>query len=137
MSWQDGVLGTNCAIPPNTNWTYKMQMKDQIGTFTYFPSTLLHRAAGGFGAFNILARSVIPVPYPKPYEEFSLLVSDWWKKDHKDLQAILDAGDPFPSPDGLLINGKPHSSSFPVVPGMVMVHIEIIWSRYIFYLGNY
>ncbi|KAK6128917.1 hypothetical protein DH2020_037356 [Rehmannia glutinosa] len=82
-SWQDGVLGTNCPIPPNSNWTYKMQMKDQIGTYTYFPSTLLHRAAGGYGGFNIMARSVIPVPYPKPYEEFTVLISDWWKKDHK------------------------------------------------------
>ncbi|KAF2295153.1 hypothetical protein GH714_031739 [Hevea brasiliensis] len=43
-SWQDGVLGTNCPIPPNSNYTYKFQTKDQIGTFTYFPSTLLHRA---------------------------------------------------------------------------------------------
>ncbi|KAK7302235.1 hypothetical protein RJT34_13120 [Clitoria ternatea] len=31
-SWQDGVLGTNCPIPPNSNYTYKFQMKDQIGT---------------------------------------------------------------------------------------------------------
>lgn len=43
----------------------------------------MHRAAGGFGGFNILARSVIPVPYPKPFEEFTVLVNDWWKKDHK------------------------------------------------------
>ncbi|CAA2993978.1 L-ascorbate oxidase homolog [Olea europaea subsp. europaea] len=116
-SWQDGVLGTNCPIPPNSNWTYKMQMKDQIGTFTYFPSTLMHRAAGGFGGFNVLARSVIPVPYQKPYEEFTVLVSDWWKKDHKELQNILDSGAPFPLPDGILINGLPRSSSFSVVPG--------------------
>ncbi|KAL2531888.1 SKU5 similar 15 [Abeliophyllum distichum] len=116
-SWQDGVLGTNCPIPPNSNWTYRMQMKDQIGTFTYFPSTLMHRAAGGFGGFNILARSVIPVPYPKPYEEFTVLVSDWWKKDHKELQNILDSGAPFPLPDGILINGLPRSTSFSVLPG--------------------
>ncbi|KAG8384446.1 hypothetical protein BUALT_Bualt04G0118700 [Buddleja alternifolia] len=116
-SWQDGVLGTNCPIPPNSNWTYKMQMKDQIGTFTYFPSTLLHRAAGGFGGFNILARSVIPVPYPKPYEEFTVLVSDWWKNDHKELQQILDSGNTLPMPDGILINGQPRSTSFDVVPG--------------------
>lgn len=82
-SWQDGVLGTNCPIPPKSNWTYKMQMKDQIGTYNYFPSTLLHRAAGGFGGLNILARSIIPVPYAKPYEEFTVLIGDWWKKDHK------------------------------------------------------
>ncbi|XP_073155941.1 L-ascorbate oxidase homolog [Henckelia pumila] len=116
-SWQDGVLGTNCPIPPNSNWTYKMQMKDQIGTYNYFPSTLLHRAAGGFGGLNILARSVISVPYAKPYDEFTLLIGDWWKKDHKELQQILDSGNPFPFPDGLLVNGNPDSASFTVVPG--------------------
>ncbi|KAL0359028.1 UNVERIFIED_CONTAM: Monocopper oxidase-like protein SKS1 [Sesamum angustifolium] len=30
-SWQDGVLGTNCPIPPKWNWTYQFQVKDQIG----------------------------------------------------------------------------------------------------------
>jgi hypothetical protein len=82
-TWQDGVLGTNCPIPPNTNWTYKFQTKDQIGTFTYFPSTQLHKAAGGFGGFNIAQRSVISIPYPRPDGEFTLLVGDWYKANHK------------------------------------------------------
>ncbi|XP_027152693.1 L-ascorbate oxidase homolog [Coffea eugenioides] len=116
-SWEDGVLGTNCPIPPNSNWTYKMQMKDQIGTYNYYPSTLMHRAAGGFGGFNIVARSVIPIPYPKPYDEFTLLVSDWWNKDNKVLQKILDDGKPFPPPDGLLINGSPKSTKFTGIKG--------------------
>lgn len=29
-SWQDGVLGTNCPIPPNSAWTYQMQVKDRL-----------------------------------------------------------------------------------------------------------
>ncbi|RAL40773.1 hypothetical protein DM860_008471 [Cuscuta australis] len=105
-SWQDGVLGTNCPIPPNSNYTYKFQTKDQIGSYTYFPSTLMHKAAGGFGALNVLARSVIPVPYAKPDGDFSLLIGDWHKTSHKELQQILDSGKSLPFPDGLLINGK-------------------------------
>ncbi|KAJ0469343.1 putative L-ascorbate oxidase [Helianthus annuus] len=95
-SWQDGVLGTNCPIPPNANWTYHMQMKDQIGSYSYFPSTKMHRASGGFGAINVRARAVIFVPYLKPVEEFTLLISDWWKSDHKVLSQILDSGKPLP-----------------------------------------
>lgn len=109
-SWQDGVLGTNCPIPPNTNWTYKFQAKDQIGTFTYFPSTQLHKAAGGFGGFNIAQRSVIPIPYPTPDGEFTLLVGDWYKADHKVLRQNLDGGIPFPHPNALLINGVSNTS---------------------------
>ncbi|KAL2906155.1 L-ascorbate oxidase-like protein [Bienertia sinuspersici] len=119
MSWQDGVVGTNCPIPPNTNWTYKMQSKDQIGTYMYFPSTEMHRADGGFGGFNIHRRPVIALPYPEPDDEFTVLVGDWynlkpqyihgaaWMLRHK-----LDYGYGMPMPDGLLINGKPNNTIF-------------------------
>ena len=82
-SWQDGVLGTNCPVPPNSNYTYKFQAKDQIGSYTYFPSTLLHKTAGAFGALNIWQRSVISIPYPKPVGDFTLLIGDWYKYNHK------------------------------------------------------
>ncbi|XP_009619786.1 L-ascorbate oxidase homolog [Nicotiana tomentosiformis] len=109
-SWQDGVLGTNCPIPPNSNYTYKFQAKDQIGSYTYFPSTQLHRAVGGFGALNVYARSVIPVPYANPDGDFSLLIGDWYKTSHKALQQILDSGKSLPFPDSLLINGQKQST---------------------------
>ncbi|CAA0840921.1 SKU5 similar 17 [Striga hermonthica] len=105
-SWQDGVLGTNCPIPPNKNYTYKFQTKDQIGSYSYFPSTVMHKAAGGFGALNVYARKVISVPYAKPARDHSLLVGDWHNAGHKRLQQILDSGKPLPFPDGLLINGQ-------------------------------
>ncbi|XP_010548381.1 PREDICTED: L-ascorbate oxidase homolog [Tarenaya hassleriana] len=104
-SWQDGVLGTNCPILPNSNWTYQFQLKDQIGTYTYFPSTAMHRAVGGFGALNINQRSVISIPYLQPDGDFTLLVSDWYKIGHKEMQRKLDAGIALPLPDGLIING--------------------------------
>ncbi|KAI3937151.1 hypothetical protein MKW92_013271 [Papaver armeniacum] len=109
-SWQDGVLGTNCPIPPNSNYTYKIQPKDQIGTYTYFPSTAMHRAAGGFGGLNVYARSVIPVPYPTPASDFTLLIGDWYKTNHKVLRQSLDSGRALPFPDSLLINGQTHTS---------------------------
>lgn len=116
-SWQDGVLGTNCPIPPNSNWTYKFQVKDQIGTYNYFPSIRLHRVAGGFGGFNIAQRSVISIPYDAPAAEFTLLVSDWFKTSHKLLAQRLDAGLTLPYPDALLINGQRSSSVFTGQPG--------------------
>ncbi|CAL5326285.1 unnamed protein product [Camellia sinensis] len=109
-SWQDGVLGTNCPIPPNSNFTYKFQTKDQIGTYTYFPSTFMHKAVGGFGGLNVYARSVIPVPYPTPAVDFTLLIGDWYKTSHKALQQFLDSGKSLPFPDGILINGKTQST---------------------------
>lgn len=82
-SWQDGVLGTNCPIPPNSNYTYAFQTKDQIGSFAYFPSTQFHKAAGGFGALNVYQRPRIPIPYPIQDGDFTLLIGDWYKTSHK------------------------------------------------------
>ncbi|GFQ01933.1 l-ascorbate oxidase homolog [Phtheirospermum japonicum] len=105
-SWQDGVLGTNCPIPPGKNFTYKFQTKDQIGSYTYFPSNKMERAAGGFGALNVYARSVIKVPYDKPAGDFTLLIGDWYNNNHTALQDILDKGETLPDPIAILINGQ-------------------------------
>ncbi|XP_039164691.1 L-ascorbate oxidase homolog [Eucalyptus grandis] len=102
-SWQDGVYGTNCPIPPGQNFTYILQVKDQIGSYFYFPSLAFHKAAGGFGGFKILSRSVIPVPFPPPANDFTILAGDWFTKT---TPAILDGGSDLPFPDGLLINGR-------------------------------
>ncbi|MCL7037447.1 hypothetical protein MKW94_017766 [Papaver nudicaule] len=115
--WQDGVLGTNCPILPNTNFTYKMQVKDQIGTFTYFPSTVLHKASGGFGGFNIYSRPHIPVPYDPPAADWTVLIGDWYTAGHKALEQTLDAGKPLGLPNGILINGKQNGPKFVGEPG--------------------
>ncbi|WOH05739.1 hypothetical protein DCAR_0625159 [Daucus carota subsp. sativus] len=105
-SWQDGVYGTNCPIPPGQNFTYILQFKDQIGSFFYFPSLAFHKAAGGFGGIKIYSRPRIPVPFPPPAGDFTILTGDWFKQNHTDLKAILDGGHDLPFPDGLLINGR-------------------------------
>ncbi|XP_068653819.1 L-ascorbate oxidase homolog [Aristolochia californica] len=105
-SWQDGVYGTNCPIPPGRNFTYMLQVKDQIGSYFYFPSLALHKAAGGFGGIKILSRPRIPVPFDPPAGDYTILAGDWFKANHTDLKAILDSGHDLSFPDGILINGR-------------------------------
>jgi len=81
-SWQDGVLGTNCPIPSKSNWTYEFQVKDQIGSFFYFPSTNFQRASGGFGPFVINNREVIPIPFAQPDGEIFFMIGDWYIQHH-------------------------------------------------------
>jgi FtsP/CotA-like multicopper oxidase with cupredoxin domain len=76
------VLGTNCEIPPHWNWTYKFQVKDQIGSFFYFPSTRFQRAAGGYGGIRIDAPRV-PPPFLEPSVDVSVLIGDWYTSSHK------------------------------------------------------
>lgn len=82
-SFQDGVYGTTCPIPPGKNYTYALQVKDQIGSFYYFPSLGIHKAAGGFGGIRISSRPMIPVPFPPPADDYTVLIGDWYKTDHK------------------------------------------------------
>ncbi|KAG5127837.1 hypothetical protein JHK82_028672 [Glycine max] len=82
-SWEDGVSGTDCPIQPGRNWTYEFQTKDQIGTFSYFPSINFLKAGGGFGPIRVNNRPVISVPFPKPEAEFDLLIGDWYSSSYK------------------------------------------------------
>ncbi|KAG2332994.1 hypothetical protein Bca52824_004174 [Brassica carinata] len=105
-SWQDGVLGTNCPIPPQWNFTYSFQVKDQIGSFFYFPSLNFQRASGGFGPIVVDNQDRIPLPFTKPDGEISFLIGDWYTQNHTVLRSILDSGRELGMPDGVLINGK-------------------------------
>ncbi|KAJ8528830.1 hypothetical protein K7X08_030474 [Anisodus acutangulus] len=106
-SWQEGTLGTNCPIPPGSNFTYKFQVKDQIGSFYYYPTTALHRAAGGYGGITVHSRPLIPIPFTvDPVDEFFVLVGDWYTKSHIQLKNFLDSGRSIGRPNGVIINGK-------------------------------
>ncbi|KAJ6998956.1 hypothetical protein NC653_014949 [Populus alba x Populus x berolinensis] len=105
-SYEDGVFGTTCPIPPGKNFTYILQVKDQIGSFYYFPSLGFHKAAGGFGGIRILSRPRIPVPFDDPAGDYTILIGDWYMSNHTKLKAILDSGRKLPFPDGILINGR-------------------------------
>nr|KYP60682.1 Monocopper oxidase-like protein SKU5 [Cajanus cajan] len=104
-SWQDGVSGSNCPIQPGKNWTYVFQTKDQIGTFSYFPSINFLKAGGGFGPIRVNNRAVISVPFPKPEAEYDVLIGDWYSSSYKDIRSRLDMRDVLP-PGWMLINGK-------------------------------
>ncbi|MBA0821495.1 hypothetical protein Goarm_018349 [Gossypium armourianum] len=104
-SWQDGVSGTNCPIPAGWNWTYEFQVKDQIGSFFYFPSLNFQRAAGGYGGIIINNRAVIPLPFGMPDGDITIFISDWYTKSHKGLRKDIENGVDLGVPDGILING--------------------------------
>ncbi|KAJ0250249.1 Monocopper oxidase-like protein SKU5 [Hirschfeldia incana] len=117
VSWQDGLAGTNCPIPPKWNWTYEFQVKDQIGSFFYFPSLHFHRASGGFGSFVVNPRSVIPVPFSTPDGDITITIGDWYTRNHTALRKALDDGKDLGMPDGVLINGKgPYQYNKTLVP---------------------
>ncbi|CAI9759268.1 unnamed protein product [Fraxinus pennsylvanica] len=105
-SWQEGTLGTTCPIQPGKNFTYHFQVKDQIGSYFYYPSTSIHRGAGGYGMLKVHSRDLIPVPFDRPEAEYAVLAGDWYRKDQATLKRLLDSGRTLGTPDGVIINGK-------------------------------
>ncbi|KAF3953778.1 hypothetical protein CMV_020807 [Castanea mollissima] len=94
---------------PKWNWTYQFQVKDQIGSFFYFPSLNFQRASGGYGGFIINNRDIIPIPFGTPDGDITIMIGDWYTRNHTALRKALDAGKDLGMPDGVLINGKgPH-----------------------------
>ncbi|KAL0016984.1 hypothetical protein SO802_004053 [Lithocarpus litseifolius] len=123
-SWQDGVQGTNCPILPGHNWTYHFQVKDQIGSLFYFPSLHFKKAAGGFGAIRVNNCAVIPIPFPLPYQDFDVLIGDWYNTDYQVMRTSLDVGNGLPMPDAILINGLgPNEATFDFQPGYISLTI--------------
>ena len=100
------MLGTTCPIAPGKNYTYHFQVKDQIGSYIYYPTTVMHRAAGAFGGLRVNSRLLIPVPYADPADDYTVLIGDWYTKSHTVLKNFLDSGRSLGRPDGILINGK-------------------------------
>ncbi|KAG6431487.1 hypothetical protein SASPL_109566 [Salvia splendens] len=116
-SWQDGLLGTNCPIPPKWNWTYQFQVKDQVGSFYYFPSLNFQKASGGFGSIIVNNRAIIPIPFDTPYGDITIVIGDWYIQNHTALRKTLNAGKDLGMPDGVLINGKgPYRYNDTLVP---------------------
>ncbi|KAF9611682.1 hypothetical protein IFM89_034865 [Coptis chinensis] len=117
-SWQDGVSGTTCPIPAGWNFTYQFQVKDQIGSFFYFPSLDFQKASGGYGGITINNREVIPVPFGTPDGDITVFISDWYIKSHKELRKELEDGIDLGVPDGVLFNGfGPYRYDVSLVPG--------------------
>lgn len=43
----------------------------------------MHKAAGAFGAIRIWSRPGIPVPFPSPSGDITILAGDWFKLGHR------------------------------------------------------
>ncbi|GFP88264.1 monocopper oxidase-like protein sks1 [Phtheirospermum japonicum] len=140
-SWQDGVLGTNCPIPPKWNWTYQFQVKDQIGSFFYYPSLGMQRASGGFGPLIINNRAVVPLPFNTPDGDIVIMIGDWYTRNHTALRKALDDGRELGMPDGVLINGKgPYRYNDTLVPDKIeyaTINVEPVSTSLNFRIQNH
>ncbi len=83
----DGPVGvTQCAIKPGDNFTYRVPIGDQTGTFWYHAHSEVQRADGLWGGLVVHNPAILEsLSYQYDYE-LLLMVSDWY---HRPGQEIL------------------------------------------------
>ncbi|KAI9199980.1 hypothetical protein LWI28_001012 [Acer negundo] len=85
-------------------WEATIDLFGVVGFAKWTPK-VSRKAAGGYGAIRVRNRDNVPVPFAQPYQEFDILIGDWFNADHRTMRASLDEGNSLPIPDGILING--------------------------------
>nr|VDD33036.1 unnamed protein product [Brassica oleracea] len=104
--WSDGAAGvTQCPINPGETFTYKFTV-DKAGTHFYHGHYGMQRSAGLYGM--MVVRSLKETLHYDKFEEFNLLLSDWWHLSST-LQELSLSSKPMRwigEPQSLLINGR-------------------------------
>ncbi|XP_058215393.1 laccase-7-like [Rhododendron vialii] len=107
-AWADGPeYVTQCPILPGNKYTYKFTITGQEGTLWWHAHSQWLRATV-HGALIIRPRKSYSYPFPKPFEEFPILLGEWWNANIIDVenQALADGHGPNIS-DAFTINGWP------------------------------
>lgn len=111
-AWADGpAYITQCPIQTGRTYVHRFKIVDQRGTLFYHAHLSWLRATV-HGAFIILPPKVKPAsaiyPFPKPHEEFPIIISEWWNADVEDVEAdAIRTGAAYNISDAITINGQP------------------------------
>ncbi|XP_021720817.1 laccase-17-like [Chenopodium quinoa] len=106
--WADGpAYVTQCPIQSNHSYVYNFTIKGQRGTLFWHAHISWLRATL-YGPMIILPKKHEPYPFPKPHEEKTIILGEWWYNDTEAVirQALQSGGGPNVS-DAYTFNGYP------------------------------
>ncbi|KAE9447726.1 hypothetical protein C3L33_20376, partial [Rhododendron williamsianum] len=106
--WADGpVYITQCPILPGNKYTYRFTITGQEGTLWWHAHYGYLRATV-YGALIIRPRMGNSYAFPKPVQEFPILLGEWWNTSVYDVEteALASGGAPNIS-NAFTINGQP------------------------------
>ncbi|EPS60435.1 hypothetical protein M569_14367, partial [Genlisea aurea] len=106
--WSDGPeYVTQCPIQPGQSYTYRFNVTQQEGTLLWHAHVAWLRATV-HGAIIIRPKSGRPYPFPKPYKEVPIIISEWWNANIMDVENVALASGGVPNiSDAYMINGFP------------------------------
>ncbi|KAJ8752224.1 hypothetical protein K2173_003832 [Erythroxylum novogranatense] len=106
--WSDGPENiTQCPIPAGTSFTQEIALSTEEGTLWWHAHSDWSRATV-HGAIIIHPAKGTRYPFPKPYEEKTIVLASWYKGDVMKVikTAVATGGEPNSS-DAFTINGQP------------------------------
>lgn len=106
--WSDGPeYIAQCPIQPGKSFTYTLLFSDEEGTIWWHAHSNYDRATV-HGALIVLPSNGSSYPYPTPYKEIPIIISEWWNADPDQVIAKALATGAAPSvSDAYTINGQP------------------------------
>ncbi|CAI8600949.1 unnamed protein product [Vicia faba] len=104
--WSDGPeYVTQCPIPSDGNYTYKFNTIGQEGTLWWHAHSSYLRATV-HGAIIIKPRLGHPYPFPRVYQEVSILIGEWWSANVVEVERnATDTGNAPQESNATSING--------------------------------
>ncbi|KAJ7559007.1 hypothetical protein O6H91_04G065700 [Diphasiastrum complanatum] len=106
--WSDGTAYiTQCPIKTGQSFTHDFRVNSHRGTLFWHAHISWLRATL-YGAIIIYPRKGLPLPFPKPDNEFPVLLGEWWNGDVEQIEmdALRTGGIPNIS-NAFTINGQP------------------------------
>ncbi|XVE60842.1 hypothetical protein DITRI_Ditri05aG0159200 [Diplodiscus trichospermus] len=105
MKWEgieDSVDGSDDLIQPGRNFTYEIELDDEIGTLWWHAQSAW-ASATVHGAFVILPAANEDYPFPTPTSDQTIILGPWFKQELTEANQTLAPG----TEDAYTINGHP------------------------------
>ncbi|KAL4332660.1 hypothetical protein GQ457_07G022080 [Hibiscus cannabinus] len=99
---EDSIDGSNDLIQPGRNFTYQIELNDEIGTL-WWHATSAWASATVHGAFIVLPAANEDYPFPAPDHDQTIIIGEWFMQELTEANQTI-APD---QADAYTINGHP------------------------------
>ncbi|GMI90756.1 laccase 14 [Hibiscus trionum] len=101
MKWE-GVQDSNELIQPGRNFTYKIELNNEIGTL-WWHATSAWASATVHGAFVVLPAANEDYPFPTPDSDKAIIIGEWFRQELTEANQTIAPG----QADAYTIDGHP------------------------------
>ncbi|GMI90753.1 laccase 14 [Hibiscus trionum] len=88
---EDSISGSNELIQPGRNFTYQIELDDEIGTL-WWHATSAWASATVHGAFVVLPAANEDYPFPTPDSDKTIIIGEWFRQELTEANQTIAPG---------------------------------------------